>query len=143
MKLSPWSEIRKKLLVAWWLPVGCLIVIGVGIYVIITPHPSSHSGSFGSNRPVVTSPVTPMAVYQPPSAKQVADSLGCKKFEDHGPSQVGGSTDSGSCWIGNVKYAINTFPSLAVRNSWLRSAEPLGVVPKWETDTSVTYPSVS
>lgn len=112
-----------------------------GLLIFLSDKPSQVSNSFGSNRPAVSS-ITPMAVYQPPSARQVADSLGCNKFQDHGPSEIGGSTDSGSCWIGNVKYAINTFASRPARDSWLQDAEPLGVVPKWETETSVTYKSV-
>lgn len=112
-----------------------------GIFVILSAKPGPPS-NLGGGRPAAISSVTQMAIYQPPSAKQVADSLGCKKFEDHGPSEIGGSIDSGSCWIGNVKYAINTFPSIFVRDIWLQSAEPLGVVPKWETSTSVTYKSV-
>lgn len=120
-----------------------LVVIVIGIFVVVHATPSKPGNSFRNSTPAATATVTPMSVYQPPSAKDVARSLGCKRFEDHGPSQIGGSIDSGACWIRGVKYAINTFPSKAVRDSWLLDAEPLGVVPKWETDTSVTYKSVS
>lgn len=94
-----------------------------------------------------TTPVsqTISMVPQPPSAAQVAKSVNCVKFT-HLPVQAGqgfGTVDAGSCWIGSAKYAINTFPTAAVRDSWLKLAEPLGVNPKWETSTAVIYPSVS
>ena len=82
-------------------------------------------------------------VNQPATASQVAAQLGCTNFKDTGPAKGGGSIDTGYCFIGTQKYAINTFASKAVRDSWLKLAEPLGVNPKWETDTSVTYKSVS
>jgi hypothetical protein len=84
----------------------------------------------------------PVAVAQPPSAEQVANSLQCGKFKDLGSASNVGVVDSGSCYIGSTKYAINTFVSKSVRDGWLKLSEPLGVVPKWETDTSVTYKSV-
>ena len=82
-------------------------------------------------------------VQQPPTAAQVASQLGCTGFKDLGPASVGGSIDSGSCTIAGVKYAINTFESQDIRDSWLKVAEPLGVTPKWETATSVTYKSIT
>lgn len=84
----------------------------------------------------------PRLVKHPASASDVAKQLNCTNFKDLGPAELGGTVDSGSCWIGNKKYAINTFDSQYSRDLWLKSAEQLGVVPKWETDTSVTYPSV-
>lgn len=119
-----------------------LAVIVIGTFVVVRSSPSKPaSNSVSTQAPAPA--VTPMAVYQPPSAKDVAGSLNCRRFKDLGPDEVGESIDSGSCWIGRVKYAINTFASKPVRDAWLQAAEPLGVVPKWETDTSVTYPSVS
>jgi hypothetical protein len=85
----------------------------------------------------------PVAVSQPPSAEQVANSLQCGHFKDN--FVKGGDPavlDGGVCWIGSTKYAIDTFASAGSRDGWLKLAEPLGVVPAWETDTSVTYKSV-
>lgn len=80
-------------------------------------------------------------VTQPASAAQIAKNLNCTRFTDDGPAVVL-SNDSGSCYIGSHKYGINTFPNQQARDSWLQSATQLGVVPKWETATSVVYPSV-
>jgi hypothetical protein len=85
---------------------------------------------------------TIQVVRQPATASQVAKDLNCTKFKDTGPAQAGGSIDTGYCFIGTQKYAINTFASVDVRDAWLKMAEPLGVNPKWETETSVTYKSV-
>lgn len=88
---------------------------------------------------------TQQAISQPLSASQVAAQLHCGKFKDLGSGlKTNGMTvDTGSCWIGSKKYAIDTFVSAAVRDEWLKLAEPYGVDPKWESDTSVTYPSVT
>jgi hypothetical protein len=86
----------------------------------------------------------PVAVSQPASAEQVASSLGCGNFQDK--FHKGGDPavlDAGICWIGNTKYAIDTFASAYSRDAWLKLAEQVGVVPKWETDTSVAYKSVT
>lgn len=82
------------------------------------------------------------SVVQPASASQVAQSFHCTKFKDqHNPDAVL-SDDSGSCYIGGSKYAINTFPDQASRDRWLQSAVQLGVRPRWKTPTAVVYPSV-
>lgn len=88
-------------------------------------------------------PETIQAVQQPPSALEVASSLHCVSFVDNGPALGGGVIDSGNCWIGGQKYAIDTFASEDARDAWLVSAERLGVNPKWQTSTAVIYPSVS
>lgn len=82
-------------------------------------------------------------VQQPASASLVAASIECGNFVDLGDATNVGVVDSGACFIGTQKYAINTFASKASRDSWLKAAEPLGVTPQWETDTSVVYPSVT
>jgi hypothetical protein len=82
-------------------------------------------------------------VQQPPSAKTVASQLDCTRFHDLGGKSDVGVVDSGSCWIGTKKYAINTFAGPSSRDVWLKEAEPFGVVPKWETSTSVIYKSVN
>jgi hypothetical protein len=108
-----------------------LVVIGgIVAIIIITGKPPAAASQ-------------PASVSQPASAQAVAAQLSCVKFADHGPSIIGGVIDSGVCWIGSEKYAINTFASKEIRNQWLKAAEPLGVNPKWETDTAVIYPSVA
>jgi len=119
------------------------LIVGGGLAIIIAVCLAVIFAAGGSNSDISASASTKIEkVVQPASAAQIASSLHCGRFKDAGPSEVGGSIDSGSCYIGADKYAINTFPSKAIRDSWLQSAEPLGVNPKWETDTSVVYPSV-
>lgn len=83
------------------------------------------------------------SVVQPDTSSQVAQKLGCTNFTVEDPGTSGMVIDAGSCIKDGRLYAINTFPSTSVRDKWLDAAEPLGVDPKWETTTSVTYPSVS
>lgn len=84
------------------------------------------------------------AVPQPQTASQIAASENCVKFTDlFKPGGDASVLDAGSCYVGGKKYAIDTFASPTSRDAWLKLAEPFGVVPKWETATSVTYPSVS
>jgi hypothetical protein len=101
----------------------------IGILVFVINFTSSSTGTI-------------QVVNQPATASQVAKDLNCLKFKDTGPAKGGGSIDTGYCYIGKQKYAINTFASQDVRDAWLKMAEPLGVSPKWETATSVTYKSV-
>jgi len=89
------------------------------------------------------SSTTPVAVKQPATASQVASQLNCKGFKDLGSAPAAGVVDSGSCYIGKVKYAMNTFANSNVRDAWIKMSAPFGVVPKWETPTSVTYKSVT
>jgi hypothetical protein len=111
------------------------VIIAICLTIIFAANGSNGGASSSSNTQIEN-------VVQPASAAQIAGNLHCTKFKDAGPSELGGSIDSGSCYIGASKYAINTFPSKAVRDTWLQTAEQLGVNPKWETDTSVVYPSV-
>lgn len=112
-----------------------IVVASITIFIAV--------GNNGNNGGINFQTVT-----QPASAAQVAKNLNCTGFKDLGggmPSGLGVRLyviDSGSCYIGSDKYAIDTFPTKAVRDNWLQAATQLGVVPKWETDTSVTYPSV-
>jgi|SRR5690242_5626819 len=123
---------------------GALIVIASALAVMLVGAVvAGISTNFGHKSG--TSQVT---MVQPASAKGVADSLNCTGFKDLGggmPSGLGEKlyvVDSGYCFIDGKKYAIDTFASQQVRDQWLPLAETLGVVPKWETTTSVTYPSV-
>lgn len=92
----------------------------------------------GPNQPAET----PVAVQAPPDAQQIAAQLGGTRFHDTGPGALAGVTSSGTCWIGGKKYGIDTFPNQRIRDKWLKISEDLGVSPKWETSTSVVYPSV-
>lgn len=85
----------------------------------------------------------PHSVQFPATAEEISNQLGGTSFKDLGPAPQAGVVDSGSFMKDGKKYAVNTFASQSVRDSWLQAAENLGVVPKWETDTSVVYLSVS
>lgn len=119
---------------------ACLVMV-IGI-VLVLKH--GNEPAQPSQTPSVQPSVTrlPVAMAQPVSAEQVASNLGCGNFTDLGPAAGYAVTDSGSCWINGKKYALDTFTSKEMRDAWLQAAEQLGVVPKWETPTSVTYPSV-
>lgn len=96
--------------------------------------------SSGGSAPVqTTQAATPVAVAQPATAKEVATTVGCVKFKDHGHAL--GVVDSGTCWKHGKKYGVDTFLTKDNRDEWLKAATQLGVVPKWETSTSVIYPS--
>lgn len=116
----------------------CFLVLGVALVVVLL-HGSSAPQSTNV-RPTVTA--LPTLVAQPESAEQVAKNLGCGDFTDLGSAPGFAVQDSGSCWIGGKKYAMDTFTSSVMRDAWLKAATQLGVVPRWETPTSVTYPSV-
>jgi hypothetical protein len=114
------------------------VVIAVCLTIVFTAGGSSG----GSDNTSASTQIE--KVIQPASAAQVASSVHCGKFQDKFTAGgYPGVIDDGVCWIGPDKYAIDTFPSKAVRDEWLKMSEPLGVNPKWETDTSVVYPSVS
>ena len=89
------------------------------------------------------SPPTPVSVAQPPSAREVAKSLHGTDFHELGPAPAGAVVDSGWFMIDGHKYAVDTFENERIRDQWLATAMNLGVAPKWETTTSVTYPSVT
>jgi hypothetical protein len=110
-----------------------MIIIGGGLYL----------GSRTSS--TMPGQETVQVVQQPATAAQVAQSEKCTNFKNV-PLKAGsgfGTITVGNCYVNGEKYAINTFATPAVRDSWLKASEPYGVVPKWETATSVTYPSVT
>ena len=79
----------------------------------------------------------------PPTASDISNQLHGTNFTDLGKP---GSTlvlDEGSFNIADKKYAVDTFVSSAVRDQWLKLAEPLGVVPTWVSPNAVVYASVS
>jgi hypothetical protein len=109
------------------------VITGGLIYVL--GGSSTAAQSAGSLRPVVV-----VQSEQPASAQAIATAVNCNHFTDLGPGHLL-SIDSGDCYINGKKYGVNTFATKDARDSWLKIAETLGVNPKWETDTSVVYPS--
>ena len=86
-----------------------------------------------------TNPNAVVTMSQPPTASEVAANVGCENFKDMGSAKLY-AIDSGTCWVGSVKYGVDTFPSATARNSWIKLAESLGTnPPKWETSTAVVY----
>jgi len=82
-------------------------------------------------------------VPQPPSASSVAQQLGLTGFTDCGPAPTGGVTDSGTGLKGSERIGIDTFPSQDVRDTWIKTAAKLGVVPAWESGTWVAYKALT
>lgn len=103
---------------------------------------SPHAKPIAPKHTPSTSSAVPVAITQPPTAKDVATTLHCKRFRDKGASPLGGVVTSGICHMGGVKYGIDTFASKDARDNWLKMAERLGVTPMWETDTAVIYTSI-
>jgi hypothetical protein len=85
------------------------------------------------------SDTTMLHITQPQTASQIATEMKCVRFVDDGPATVGGAIDTGHCWIGSVKYGIDVFPSSAVRDAWIVTAEKFGVSPEYMTGTAVGY----
>jgi hypothetical protein len=118
------------------------LVVARNVQQHLSPGPQLvASAPTDSPEPIVTfAPPPPV-----PSAEVVAQRLHCTRFLN---IAVGGGVkgivlDEGSCYIHGVKYAIDTFQNPKVRDTWLRMSEPMGVVPAFETNTSVTYKSVT
>lgn len=108
----------------------------------------ANSNAAYGHKVIVKTPEKIVAMSPPPSvpsAEIVAQRLHCKRFQNIGVSGgvQGIVLDEGSCYIGNVKYAIDTFQNSKIRDTWLKMSEPLGVIPAFETATSVTYKSVT
>jgi hypothetical protein len=108
----------------------------------------------GTNKAVMLSPGTTYTtrpanlqpklqkVQQPPTARQVADQLDGTNFTQL--STKGGTPlvlEAANFYIGDKKYAVDTFLNKANRDAWLPTAEMLGVVPYWVTPNAVVYPS--
>lgn len=129
------------------------VLIGIAmvaaITVIVASLRSSHS-PVSQPSVIQTQPSQPVdaivKVAQPPTSAQVAAAEHCGNY--HAEKSAAGAAfgmiiDGGYCYIGETKYTVRTFQTTAVRDAWLKSAEDLGVHPKWETPTSVTYPYVA
>lgn len=116
--------------------IACATVVFFGmIYLVLT-----FTGVLQHNS---SSPSTLNIVQQPATAAAVAQQSNCVNFIDKGKSEAGGVVDSGSCYIGTVKYAVDTFATKDARDSWLVMASKYGVSPQLESDTSVVYKSVT
>jgi hypothetical protein len=118
-----------------------ILLTGAAISVIVAACLTVLLVRHSNDTPARASAITVQQVPQPATALQIAEKVGCTNFQDEGPSEAGGAIDTGTCYIGSHKYGVDTFPTKSVRDSWLQLAEPMGVSPKWETDTSVVYPS--
>ena len=120
-----------------------LVLIVASVVLLLGGYgkPGSPSQTLVINQPKNSVPV---AVTQPPSAKDTATSLNCGRFQDlfkAGENPL--VLDTGVCWIGLTKYGVNTFASSDARDLWLRLAQPFGIDPKWETATAVVYPATT
>ena len=114
-----------------------LVLIIAGVILLITAcggHPSSA-------KPSDKVTLAPVAGRQIP-LKNVVAQVGCTKFVNDGPAATGLVIDYGYCFIGKQKYAADMFVSQQDRDAWIKAVAGLGVVPKWETATTVIYKSV-
>lgn len=97
-----------------------------------------------SMTPVIVVPTPTVApVVKIASEKEVAAKVGCLNYIDLGPAPAGTVLDHGNCWVGSAKYGIDTFATQIDRDAWVQMASGYGVVPKWETPTTVIYPSTN
>lgn len=99
-----------------------------------------HAGAAQSVQAVQADAPSPIA--QPDTSRQVAAKLNCADFKPANRGESGLVIDAGVCRMNGIKYAINTFVSEDVRDTWLKDAEPLGVVPAFESANSVVYKSI-
>lgn len=80
---------------------------------------------------------------QPPSVHQVAAQTGAKRLSDCGPAPGGGVSDSAVAYRGATRVGIDTFPTQAVRDKWIKTAQGYGVVVLAEGSTWVLYRAVN
>jgi hypothetical protein len=125
-------ETGKQKLVRFLVVTTVVSVIVLGIAIIVSILSSNN-----------WSPNVVVPVAQPNTASQVAASISCSSFQSGATGASGMVITAGTCSKDGVKYAVDTFASQDVRDAWLKAAEPLGVVPAWETSTSVIYKSVT
>jgi hypothetical protein len=105
---------------------------------------STTSSIHHSMTPIIVVPTPTIApVVKVASEKDVAAKVGCINYVDLGPAPAGTVLDHGNCWIGSAKYGIDTFANQTDRDAWLQMASGYGVVAKWETPTTVIYPSTN
>lgn len=116
-------------------------ILAVLIIAVVNEIRIANSDSSFGHKVIVATPQSNSS--QP--ASSVAKALHCSRYRQIpvGTGVKGFVLDEGSCYIGGIKYAIDTFQSVITRDSWLKMSEPLGVVPAFETSTSVTYKSVN
>lgn len=94
----------------------------------------------GSSSASSSVPEVPVAIHIP-TAGEVAKQVGCGSYKDWGPAPAGGVVTSGHCFIGDVRYAIDTFGSMKARDRWLDMTTAFGIDVKWKTSTAVVYVS--
>jgi hypothetical protein len=119
--------------------VTLIIVVGMlGHHGVNKPAAPIHH----SMTPTIVVPSSAPEVHEPALAS-VAAAVGCVKFVDLGPAPTGNVLDHGNCWVGSKKYGIDSFASNQIRDAWVTSTRGLGVIPQWETDKVVIYPSAA
>jgi hypothetical protein len=83
----------------------------------------------------------PTAVAQAQSARDIAAKLGGTRYtaQKVDKPNLYGMIEAGNFWIGGTKYAVETFTSVDGRDARIKIGAAFGIVPKWETSTSIVY----
>jgi hypothetical protein len=117
--------------------VAILLTVLVVVLVIIAFH--SQSASPTANH--ISGSSTATQVPDPQLASEVAANHNCIKYVSiMSPSGTKLVTDAGICWIGNVKYGVDTFPNQADRDAWTKVVSALNMNPPvWKGATWVMY----
>lgn len=121
---------------------GSIMMLTAASNIIYLVRQSQEAGNRIIVKSAAPQSVATIPAISPPSAEAVAQNLKCGSFKHIGPAMQGMVLDSGSCFIGRQKYAIDVFPSKAGRDQWLNIAKYYGVRVHWETSTWVAYKSV-
>lgn len=132
---------RKNFIIAS-ISIFAITIAVVVIAVLLFPHRVTTA----KLDPGVVTATVPVPVAQPQSVAAVAKSVNCTRVKTYGTDDLMtsgyGMVDSGTCYIGKGKYALNTFTTEAGMKKWVKDSAVLGVIPKWETKTAVVYKSV-
>ncbi|HEY2455626.1 MAG TPA: hypothetical protein VGI71_24025 [Scandinavium sp.] len=142
MSDSRYHGVLKLIISACIFAVLIIFVAGCGGHSDSTPTVKPVTAlSHAVSAPVVSVPKPPM------TAAEAAKAAGCNRFRDWpvNSATTPYTIDGGHCWKNGKKYGINTFITKNGRDAWLQMAHNAGVpvIPKWETETSVIYPSVT
>ena len=79
---------------------------------------------------------------QPPDIHQIAARAGATQLSVCGAAPGGGVSDSGVAYRGATRVGIDTFPTQAVKDKWIKTAQGFGVVVLQEGSTWVLYRAV-
>jgi hypothetical protein len=129
----------------WKRPVRsvAVVVASIAIIAVASACGSSPEPSQAAQTPRSQVAERPVPVTQSPSARDVAASLGGTGFTElkvDKPS-IWGMVEQGNFWINGTRYCVETFSSTEGRDARIKVAEVFGIVPKWETSTSIVYVS--